>query len=131
MNIKALGLAATAGLMVAVPALAHHSFSMFDATQTITMKGAVKALDWTNPHCLLQVMVEDKVTGKPMVWALEMSSPARQTAMGMTRNSLKPGDAVTVIYHPMKDGTRGGQFVQAILADGQKIEKGNPSNDVR
>lgn len=125
MNIKALALAAAAGLLVAAPASAHHSFSMFDANKTITLKATAKALDWTNPHCLLQVMVKDEVTGKPVVYALEMSSPARQTAMGMKRDSIKPGDSLTVIFHPMKDGTRGGQFVQAILANGQKIEKGS------
>jgi len=124
MKLKPLSLAAIAMSAFAAPAFAHHSFAMFNADKTITVKGTVKEYEWTNPHSWLRLMIVDETTGKPMQWALEMSSPARQIALGMTRDSVHPGDVVTVMFHPMKDGTRGGQFIQAILANGQPVVRG-------
>jgi hypothetical protein len=49
--------------------------------------------------------------------------------MGMHANSVKPGDVVTVTFHPMKDGSRGGQFIQAKLPDGKDIIRANARDD--
>lgn len=103
------------------PTSAHHSFAMFDNEKSVTLKGQVKEFEWTNPHSWLRVMVMDQNTGKPMLWVFELSSPARLATLGMHSNSLKPGDAVSVNFHPLKDGTRGGQFVQATLPDGKQF----------
>ena len=125
MNVKALSLAACAALaFVATPAFSHHSFSMFDIEKSVTLKGTVREYEWTNPHSWLRVMVADEKSGRQLQWAFEMSSPARQIQLGMTKVSVHPGDVVTVTFHPMKDGTRGGQFVQAILANGQPVVRG-------
>jgi len=104
-----------------MPASAHHSFAMFDATKEVTMSGTVKEFEWTNPHSWLRVMVNDQKTGKPVLWALELSSPARLTTMGMHADTVKAGDVVSVTVHPMKDGTRGGQFMAAALPGGKNI----------
>jgi hypothetical protein len=56
-----------------------------------------------------------------MVWAYELSSPARLITMGMSANSVKFGDVVSVTFHPMKDGTRAGRFLGATLANGKVI----------
>ena len=122
MNFKALSLAAIAATYaLAVPASAHHSFAMFDAAKDVTLKGTVKEFEWTNPHSWLRITVADEKTGKPVLWALELSSPARLTTMGMHRDSVKAGDQVSVTFHPMKDGTRGGQFMSAALPGGKNI----------
>ena len=121
MNLKAVSLTAIALAAFTTPALAHHSFAMFDATKTITLKGTVKEFEWTNPHSWLRITVSDEKTGKPALWALELSSPARLTTMGMHADSVKAGDVVSVTFHPMKDGTRGGQFIAAKLPNGKNI----------
>jgi hypothetical protein len=121
MNFKALSLAAIAACALGAPASAHHSFAMFDATKDVTLNGTVKEFEWTNPHSWLRVMVNDEKTGKPVLWALELSSPARLTTMGMHADSVKAGDVVSVTFHPMKDGTRGGQFMAAKLPNGKNI----------
>ena len=124
MNVKALSLAAcAAAAFITTPAFSHHSFAMFDIEKTVTLKGTVREYEWTNPHSWLRMMVADQA-GKQLQWAFEMSSPARQITLGMTKDSVHPGDTVTVTFHPMKDGTRGGQFIQAILANGQPIVRG-------
>jgi hypothetical protein len=129
MNIKAFGLATIAVIAMAAPAFAHHSFAMFDAEKTLTMKGTVKEFEWTNPHSWLRVTVMDEKSGKPLLWALEMSSPARLTTMGMHADSVKVGDNVSVTFHPMRDGTRGGQFIQATLPNGKAVVRANARDE--
>jgi len=121
MRVKALIITAVATFAFGVPASAHHSFAMFDNEKSMTVQGQVKEFEWTNPHSWLRVMVIDQNTGKPLLWVFELSSPARLATLGMHSNSLKPGDAVSVNFHPLKDGTRGGQFVQATLPDGKQF----------
>lgn len=129
MNFRAFCLATIAAVAIAAPAFAHHSFAMFDAEKTLTMKGTVKEFEWTNPHSWLRVTVMDEKSGKPLLWALEMSSPARMTTMGMHADSVKVGDAVSVTFHPMKDGTRGGQFIQATLPGGKAVIRANAKDE--
>jgi hypothetical protein len=129
MNFKAFCLATIAAVAIAAPAFAHHSFAMFDAEKTLTMKGTVKEFEWTNPHSWLRVTVMDEKTGKPLLWALEMSSPARLTTMGMHANSVRVGDEVSVTFHPMRDGTRGGQFIQAMLPGGKAVVRANAKDE--
>src|SRR5712691_12037508 len=109
MKSKAVSLTAIAVAAFTAPALAHHSFAMFDVQQTITLQGTVKEFEWVNPHSWLRVMVNDEKTGKPVLWAIELSSPGRLVTMGMRSDSVKAGDVVSVTIHPMKDGARGGQ----------------------
>ena len=121
MNFRTLAAVSMLACALAAPALAHHSFSMFDAAKTITVKGTVKELEWTNPHSWLRVTVVDQATGKPAQWAFEMGPPARQIQRGWKPDSLRPGDSVTLTMHPLKDGSRGGQLVNATLPDGRTV----------
>ena len=129
MNFRVFCLATIAAVAIAAPAFAHHSFAMFDAEKTLTVKGTVKEFEWTNPHSWLRVTVMDEKSGKPLLWALEMSSPARLTTMGMHADSVKVGDTVSVTFHPMKDGTRGGQFIQATLPGGKAVIRANAKDE--
>src|SRR5258707_5812793 len=125
MNMKVVSLTALVAAAFTAPAVAHHSFAMFDATKNVTLQGTVKEFEWTNPHSWLRVMVNDEKTGKSVMWALELSSPARLITMGMHSDSVKTGDVVSVTFHPMSDGTRGGQFIQAMLRSGRAIIRSN------
>jgi hypothetical protein len=129
MNLKVASLIAIVVAAFVAPALAHHSFAMFDRDKTVTMQGTVKEFEWTNPHSWLRFTVNDEKTGKPALWAVELSSPGRLITMGMHADSVKPGDAVSVTFHPMKDGTRGGQFIQAVLPGGKEIIRANARDE--
>jgi hypothetical protein len=129
MQVKSIVLATVAAFALSVPASAHHSFAMFDGAREVTVSGAVKEFEWTNPHSWLRVMVMDEKTGKPVLWAFELSSPARLTTMGMHANSVKTGDVVSVTFHPMKDGSRGGQFIQAKLPGGKEVIRANARDE--
>jgi hypothetical protein len=134
MSLKAVSLTAVAVAAFTTPAfttpaLAHHSFAMFDAEQTVTLQGTVKEFEWTNPHSWLRIMVRDAKTDQLVLWALELSSPARLKRMGMSADSVKAGDAVSVTFHPMKDGARGGQFLQAVLPGGKQVIRANAGDE--
>ncbi|HLK81059.1 MAG TPA: DUF6152 family protein [Xanthobacteraceae bacterium] len=129
MNLKVLSLTAVAVAAFVAPAAAHHSFAMFDAEKTVTLQGTVKEFEWVNPHSWLRVMVNDEKTGKPMLWAIEMSSPGRLVTMGMHADSVKAGDTISVTFHPLKDGARGGQFIQAVLPGGKEVLRANARDE--
>lgn len=118
MKPKVLILAGIASVL-AGQAFAHHSFAMFDPDKLITQEGVVKEFEWTNPHVWIHVLVEDQ--GKPVVWSFEMQAINANAALGWRADSVKPGDKVSVDFHPLKDGSRGGQLVAATLADGKRL----------
>jgi len=119
MRIKALILVGAA-LVIAAPALAHHSFSMFDRDKNITMTGVVTEYEWTNPHTWIHMKVPDQ-SGKDIVWSFEMQAIAPNTAGGWRADSVTPGDKISIEFHPLKDGSRGGQLVSATLANGKHL----------
>ena len=127
MNAKSIGLVATMLTGIVAPAAAHHSFSMFDADKTVTLKGVVKELEWGNPHVWMRMMVVDPATGKALQYALEMGSVARSTYDGWKKDTVKPGDAITLTIHPLKDGSRGGMYLAAELPDGKKLGRTGPA----
>jgi hypothetical protein len=107
-------------LMLALPAAAHHSGAMFDNDKSVTLNGTVKAFQWTNPHCWIQMLVPTK--GSDTVeWSVEMGAPFEVIRTGFRPGSLKPGDKITVVIHPVRDGSRAGLFVSAVTADGKQI----------
>ena len=93
---------------------------MFDRTKATNFSGNVKEYEWTNPHVWIHVMVPD-AQGTPREWSFEMQSVQQDYAAGWRANSVKPGDKVSVEFHPLKDGSRGGQLMSATLANGQHL----------
>jgi hypothetical protein len=110
---------ALAWLMSCV-ALAHHSFAMFDQTKQLELKGTVVEFQWTNPHAFIQLEAPDE-SGAKHVWSIELNSPNNLKRQGWKSTSLKPGDAVTVVINPLRDGAKGGLFVAVTLPDGKVL----------
>jgi len=108
----------------AAPAAAHHSFAMFDQETNVTLEGTVTEFEFVNPHAWLYVTTED-AQGNRAEWTIEMGGPGAMSRAGWQADTVKPGDAITVEIHPMKDGTLGGQYLNAILPDGTTIAGGD------
>lgn len=107
-------------LATASPLRAHHSAAMFDDTKVVELEGTVKALQWTNPHVWLQILVGEP--GAVTEWSLEGGSPNSLSRRGWRSTTFEPGDVVTVRLNPMKDGTPAGAFIGAKFeADGSTI----------
>jgi Family of unknown function (DUF6152) len=112
-------LVATAALLPGAAA-AHHSFAMFNRDQLTSITGVVKDYEWSNPHVWIHVIANDD-KGVPREWGFEMQSIAQDSRAGWRPDSVKAGDKVTVEFHPLKDGSRGGQLTSAVLANGTRL----------
>ena len=107
-------------LLAASAADAHHSAAMFDQQANTTLSGTVRQFLWTNPHCFIQLVVRN-AQGRDEEWSLEMTAPVHLQRLGWKRTSLKPGDRITVKIHPLRDGGKGGNVMEAIGPDGRPI----------
>ena len=108
---------ALAAMLTASSALAHHSFAMFDQSKSVTVQGTVKDFRWTNPHVFIQLLVKTD-SGSEDEWSIEMTSPEHLARVGWRPGTLKPGDKVTLVIHPMRDGTAGGQYLSGTGPEG-------------
>lgn len=106
-------------LIAAQSAFAHHTFAMFDLNRKVTLQGTVKELQWTNPHCFLQVLVTGK--GTTQEWSLQMNAPLDMYRNGWRPHTLKAGDKVTVVINPSKNGAHSGRFVSGTGPDGKAL----------
>ena len=114
-----------AGILGAVPAMAHHSFAAeFDNAKPVALTGTVTKLEWTNPHARIYLEVKD-TDGKVANWECELGSPNTLMHKGWTRNSLKPGDQISVNGFSAKDGSNAASAVQVKLADGKRVFAGS------
>jgi hypothetical protein len=112
-------LALAAALLVPLPALAHHSYAMFDMQKTVTLQATVVRFKWQNPHAFIEADATSR-SGTER-WAIEMTSPNNLAQEGWKRTSLKPGDRVTIYVHPLRSGARGGSYAGVRLADGSTL----------
>jgi hypothetical protein len=107
-------------MVTAVPSLAHHSAAMFDEKKSITVEGVVKEFQFTNPHSWLLVDVTDK-SGKVTTWGFEAEGPSTLGRAGIRKSDLMPGTKLTITGHPMKDGRPAALWIDAVLANGKKL----------
>ncbi len=119
MKMKFLGIAG-AVLMLAGPAFAHHSFAMFDYNKEVTISGELKDLQWTNPHIHIIVNVPNG-RGGLAEWDVEGGTPGNLRRTGWSRDVVKPGEKISIVIHPLKNGTTGGMLVRANKGDGTAI----------
>jgi hypothetical protein len=115
---------AAVGIMLvlyALPAMSHHSTTAYDHTRTIVLTGTVKEFQWTNPHSWVQLLVSDD-QGNAKEWSIETGAPNLNIRHGWSRNTLKPGDKVTLTIYPHRDGGPHGSLAYAKLADGRVLD---------
>ena len=111
-------LIALAAVAVVVPAaLAHHSTAMYDMEHPSTFKGTVTRVEWTNPHAYIYLNVKNDKGGVDE-WAMEINSPNFLHHNGWTRDTVRPGDVVTVTGGAAKSGARTMRCTSVVLADG-------------
>jgi hypothetical protein len=116
MNLRLTSLTAITAAGFLAPALAHHSFAMYDFDRAVTVQGTVQEFEYINPHSSLRLLVKDERTGRSVLWTLELGAPAQLSESGIYANSMKPGDVVSMTFHPRKDGARSGVVVRGTLA---------------
>jgi Family of unknown function (DUF6152) len=104
---------------------AHHSPAVFDRTKEIKLIGVVKEFKWSNPHSWIELDVRNE-KGVVETWGVEMNPPSYLIKAGWKRTSIKAGDEVTVMVHPLRNGEKGGQFRSITLPNGQVLGERDP-----
>src|SRR5882762_6988857 len=103
-----------------IPLFAHHGNAAYDTGKSVTLKGTVTQWVWANPHCILQLEVTDD-RGEVVQWSAETENPSSMVHYGYTKQSMKPGDQITVTVVPAKNGKPIGRIVEVVLSNGQKL----------
>jgi hypothetical protein len=89
------------------------------------MTGTVVEYRWSNPHVHVVMKVDpgsDVPSEMVGTWDLEAAGSTNiVTRQGWTRVTLKAGERVTAVVHPMKDGAKGGSLFYIILPDGNRM----------
>ena len=124
--MKLLSIALATVVVLTQPVLAHHSFANFDLNREMTLVGTIKQVQFTNPHVWLQVMVPD-AKGSQTEWSIEAGAPGMLLRTGWKPNTLKSGDAVTVVTHPAKNGDANGSLIRVTIPDGRTLGPGGPA----
>lgn len=117
------------GAVLAVPvfamslaAHAHHSFAAFNRQQRVILSGTVKEFQWANPHAWIQLVVTEGDIEKE--WSIEAGSPNMMQRQGWKSTTLKPGDKIGLVMHPMHDGSAVGSLVSVTLVGGKVLGPG-------
>ncbi|MCG8433166.1 MAG: DUF6152 family protein [Gammaproteobacteria bacterium] len=108
-------------LLIAGSVAAHHSGSMFDRSQVVTLQGTIKEYQFENPHVWFEIIVTD-AEGNETQWSVEGEGRSRMTSMGLGRSVVVPGLEVTIRAHPLRDGRNGGSFIDIKMPDGAVID---------
>jgi hypothetical protein len=117
-NVIPAALAATVVMVTA--AQAHHSFAMFDRSVEMVKTGTVQRWTFNNPHSWLYLNIKND-DGTETLWSFEGSAPPALIQRGITGSTFEPGDTVTFMYCPLRDGRPGGAIGWAKLADGSFV----------
>jgi hypothetical protein len=110
------------------PLLAHHGSASYKTDKAVVMTQAtVTKFLWANPHTMLLFDVKDE-KGNVSHWAGEAGSPSAVRLFGWTKNSVQPGDVITVHLYPSKFDSHVGRLDRIVFADGTTL-RDSPRGD--
>jgi len=106
-----LQLALIIAVVISTPALAHHSFAMYDQTKTLTLTGKLTrfVLGANHAQLLFELLGPDgkpqlDANGKPVAWGVETGSAKQLAGAGITVETFPYGTIFTVSLWPLRDG---------------------------
>jgi len=107
--------------VVAKDAAAHHGYALFDTSTQKTVSGTVRQFVWMNPHSWVWLDVKNDKGGVD-AWGFEGMSPNYLGRRGWTKDTLKPGDPITVTFFPFKSASqKGGAFLSFKRPNGEEM----------
>jgi hypothetical protein len=107
--------------LASAPAFAHHGAAAYANKMLVLKDATVTKFVWANPHTILLFDVKDD-SGNIAHWAGEAGSPSAVGLLGWTKNSVQPGDVITVYIFPAKSGSPVGRLNRIVFADGRVLK---------
>jgi hypothetical protein len=90
----------TVYILTAGIAFAHHGWTGYDESKTLTLSGTIQESTYGNPHGTLEL----KVSGdKPKTWKAILAPPSRMGDRGLSSDMLKKGTTATLVGYPHKE----------------------------
>ena len=105
--------------LIAGAASAHHSAAMFDRSKIVTLQGTFLKQSYANPHVWISVVATADGKGEHTRWDIETVGPGSLTRIGITKDTLKEGDKLTLKVNPLRDGRTGGSLMSITTPDGK------------
>lgn len=123
MKTVLFGALAMAGLLMVSDSLfAHHSAStIYDQKREVTLTGTVIEFEFINPHSKIHFEVKDD-QGNLEEWVGEMAPPNNLRRQGWTRNTIKPGDQITVVVNVARNGSKRADLLRVSI-NGKEISR--------
>ena len=109
------------------PASAHHGTASFDRTKLTILKATVTNFIWANPHGGIDFDVKDS-KGNVQKWQGSLTSPNWLARAGWTKNTLKPGDQITISGNQSTLHAHSMWITRVQLANGQELPVGGVEN---
>ncbi len=116
-KVRSLLAAGIVSLGLGSPAMAHHSFAMFDRQKPLVLDGTVVQFEWTNPHVWIEMTGPDG-RGGHAEWGVECTSTNMLKRQGWHHDSLRKGDRVKLLLYPLRNGAHGGQLAKLLEING-------------
>jgi len=100
---------------------AHHGSSNYDMSKSVSVKGTITEFAFVNPHSSIHLEAKDD-KGHAEQWLIEADSPNNLARAGWSRESLQPGDMVTIVGNRLKDGSKVMRLQKVIFSDGRELK---------
>ena len=107
--------------LLSSPTYAHHSFAIYDADNPVTMSGTLREHRWANPHAAVVLTVTNE-DGSETDWVLDQGPVNMLSRQGWNRNTLQPGDKLSVVLDPLHSGQPGGLLQSWEFVDEPQVE---------
>ena len=122
MNVRKLIVVAIGFVLLTAssPAFAHHGLAGYDMTQTLTIKGTVTEFAFINPHSAIHIDVKDE-KGNVEKWLVEADSPNNLSRAHWNKDSIKPGEEVSIVGNRAKNGSRVMRLQKVVFSNGQEL----------
>jgi hypothetical protein len=120
-NMRSAFLILGAMLVLPLSLLAHHGAAAYDTSKMTTVKGTVTEYKFFNPHVEISIAVKND-KGKIETWIAEANSPNVLSRRGWSRDTMKPGDEITLIGNRGKNGTFTLRLQKVVLSNGQELD---------